>query len=74
MTMNSIIPTYGNWGGPGWSAGERTLPNGKIDWSVIGVDELDEIFKKHDFNYNEADKPENSNIKEELIYYADIEL
>ena len=31
MVMNSIVPRYGKWGGPGWSAGGKTLADGSID-------------------------------------------
>jgi hypothetical protein len=39
---------HGNWGGPGFSAGKFTE---NPDWSVPSVDELDETFKRHDYNY-----------------------
>lgn len=36
MTLNNLLPTYGNWGGPGWSAGKRTQPGEPIDWTKDG--------------------------------------
>ena len=37
MTLNNLLPTYGNWGGPGWSAGKRTQPGEAIDWTKDGT-------------------------------------
>ena len=45
-----LLPRYGNWGGPGWSGGKWCPPN-STDWSVPGVDEMDELFKEHDKQY-----------------------
>jgi len=38
---------HGNWGGPGYGAGKL----GGEDWSVPAIDELDETFKEHDYDY-----------------------
>jgi len=43
-----LIPTYGNWGGPGWSGGQR----GEPDFSVNAVDSLDRCFYNHDWEYH----------------------
>lgn len=43
------FPRYGNWGGPGWSAGCWN-PFG-TDWDFVAIDEMDELFKWHDFAY-----------------------
>lgn len=42
-----LVPTYGNWGGPGWSGGTRSGPA----WGVEAVDDLDAAFKAHDKAY-----------------------
>ena len=42
MPIVNGLPTYGNWGGPGWSAGR--VNNGPLsaeDMKVRGVDALD---------------------------------
>jgi len=49
-----LIPTYGNWGGPGWSSGQW-CPTGEVDWSVEAVDDLDQCFKNHDLVYQILD-------------------
>lgn len=41
--------TYGNWGGPGWSGGEFVHDRDRVDWTVPPVDEMDALFKIHDF-------------------------
>lgn len=45
------IPRYGNWGGVGWSAGCWNNDPAVTDWSVPGIDAMDECFKSHDFAY-----------------------
>ncbi len=32
--LDSGIPTYGLWAGPGWNAGTRTLEGEEIDWNT----------------------------------------
>lgn len=46
-----LIPTYGNWGGPGHSAGIWNDDPSKTDWTVPGIDAMDEAFKRHDHLY-----------------------
>jgi|GEM_PF-1653032 len=42
--FESLVPRYGNWGGPGWSGGNvKPLKN--------PVDSMDELFKIHDTAY-----------------------
>lgn len=43
------FPRYGNWGGPGWSAGCWNPID--TDWNFIAIDDMDELFKWHDFAY-----------------------
>lgn len=45
-----LIPKYGNWGGPGWSAGEYCPPS-YTNWAVPGIDDMDALFKQHDMAY-----------------------
>ena len=51
-----LIPTYGNWGGPGWTGGTREY----LNWDKSAVDSLDVLFYIHDLGYFkskcEADK------------------
>jgi hypothetical protein len=47
------IPTYGNYGGPGYSNGAvLTSPNQAVDYSVPPVDALDALFRFHDMAYD----------------------
>jgi len=39
---------HGNYGGPGYSSGRFT---DKPDWDVPSTDAVDEVFKKHDYDY-----------------------
>ena len=54
--LNRLIPTYGNWGGPGWSSGRYEDNPDETDWSVPGRDSLDELFKEHDRVYQNTIK------------------
>lgn len=45
------IKYHGNWGGPNYSAGKFTKKGEVPDWNHPSVDQLDESFKKHDYNY-----------------------
>jgi len=42
--------TYGNWGGPGWSGGKFVSDPKLVDWSVDCIDEMDKLFKQHDWD------------------------
>lgn len=44
---------HGKYGGPGYSSGEFT---DQPDWTVPAEDALDEVFKKHDYDYGKMDK------------------
>ena len=46
-----LIPTYGNWGGPGWSGGKFTDNPSEVDFSIPGVDGMDDAFRIHDQLY-----------------------
>lgn len=46
--------TYGNWGGPGWSGGKFTDDPDNVDWDVEAIDEMDELFKRHDYAYQHS--------------------
>jgi len=46
-----LIPTYGNWGGPGWSSGAYTDNKEEVNWNVPPVDAMDQAFKEHDRMY-----------------------
>ncbi|MDD2829543.1 MAG: hypothetical protein PHW18_08225 [Sulfuricurvum sp.] len=76
MTLNEIVPTYGYWGGPGWSAGERTPPGKEPDWNYGVYDGLDALFLKHDKAYWEAEKKAVADpvVAAQMIFDADIAL
>lgn len=46
-----LFPHYGNWGGPGWSGGRWCNDPAVTDWSVPGIDDMDELFRLHDHAY-----------------------
>src|SRR3954463_8401173 len=51
-----LIPTYGEYGGPGYSGGEvLTSPTQQVDYSVQPVDALDALFRLHDQAYDSPD-------------------
>lgn len=76
MTLNNLLPTYGNWGGPGWSAGKRTQPGEKIDWDFPVRDGLDALFKAHDWAYYLAEEKAKTDpaAASQIIFNADIAL
>lgn len=49
--LQRLVPTYGNWGGPGWSGGEWQDDTTKTKWNVQPIDELDRAFREHDMAY-----------------------
>jgi hypothetical protein len=52
------LPVYGNYGGPNWSAGQV---GGKITGTPtdpLPVDDLDALFKAHDFVYQTTQDPQ----------------
>jgi hypothetical protein len=51
------FPTYGYWGGQGYSAGQFAGPNDTVDWKYPAADSLDQLFKDHDFAINYAQTP-----------------
>jgi len=51
---NRVYPTYGNWGGPGWSGGTYPKTWRDTDWSVPATDSMDALFKEHDGYYQET--------------------
>lgn len=52
--LSRLVPTYGNWGGPGWSGGRYPRGWADTDWEIIAVDSLDYLFKAHDRRYQGA--------------------
>jgi len=47
------IPTYGNYGGPGYSNGQvLSSPDQPVDYSAPPVDPLDALFRFHDMAYD----------------------
>lgn len=50
-----IVPTYGSYGGPGWTGGQRYNPPSLTDpiWNVRPKDSLDTVFRTHDRTYFE---------------------
>lgn len=42
------LPTYGNYGGIGWSSGVYVNDPGETDWNVPALDAMDALFKRHD--------------------------
>jgi len=51
------IPTYGNYGGPGYSNGEvLAFPDQSVDYTAPPVDALDDLFRTHDMVYDSPDR------------------
>lgn len=50
--------TYGNWGGPGYSAGVYNDDPAATDKTVPGIDKMDEAFKVHDLAYQASTDPD----------------
>lgn len=80
IDLNSIVPRFGKFCGPGWSAGRsdadisidemKKEPVAKIYGPLgeKGVSQLDQLCKDHDIAYKEAEGKTNANI---LISQAD---
>ena len=74
--INLQCPRYGNWGGPGYSAGKDCPTGQKLsdeDKNVNGIDPMDELFKKHDIAYENAEDL-NGIAKDLAILQADQDL
>ncbi|MDJ0388508.1 hypothetical protein QMO56_10310 [Roseomonas sp. E05] len=53
VSDDTTIPTYGNYGGPGYSNGEvLATPDQPVDYSAPPVDALDALFRFHDMAYD----------------------
>jgi hypothetical protein len=51
-----LVPTYGNYGGPGYSDGQiLTSPNQPVAYQSPPVDTLDRYFRAHDHAYDSPD-------------------
>ncbi|MEQ6342247.1 MAG: calcium-binding protein [Gammaproteobacteria bacterium] len=76
MPFVSGLPTYGDWGGPGWSAGIET--NGEqltpAQKAAPWQDPLDKLFKTHDLAYEDAMKLPTRYDQSMAITRADREL
>ena len=62
-----ILPKYGNWGGPGYSAGVYNDDPTKTDWTLEPLDDMDVMFQHHDYAYQHNNFPWT-------IYQADKDL
>lgn len=70
------LPTYGKWGGIGFSGGTFPTSPAETDWTVASEDSMDEVFKEHDCRYQAAIM-ECRDDREQLHskwYQADIQL
>lgn len=65
--LKATIPTYGNWAGPAWSAGQRGLSESQIDWKVPAIDSIDKIAKIHDYMYGFDNIPNNEIIADQIL-------
>jgi len=55
--------TYGNWGGPGWSGGQFVSDPKKTNWDIPAVDEMDLVFKWHDYSYQHSYSKLNADLR-----------
>jgi Ca2+-binding RTX toxin-like protein len=51
-TWTGSGPTYGNYGGAGYAAGQKVSPTDIPDYSVRPVNQLDALFRQHDMDYD----------------------
>jgi len=51
-----IVPTYGNYAGPGWTGGKRLWNSEAEGGKEPAIDNLDKLAKAHDTEYGEAGK------------------
>jgi hypothetical protein len=51
VAFDKAIPIYGNFGGPGWSGGQR----GDVRPWVAPADSMDEFFMEHDYGYGRGE-------------------
>ena len=58
---------YGNWGGPGWSGGEWVFDPSKTNWGVPPVDDMDALFKAHDFDMQNGIPKLHTRLYENLL-------
>ena len=61
---SKLFPRYGNWGGPKWSGGAFPKTPEDTDWSVPGIDSMDDLFKEHDRGYQKAIKEHSAGISD----------
>jgi RHS repeat-associated protein len=59
LLPNALVPTYGNWGGPGWSGGERDAFSRRVG-PHAPVDSMDECFVAHDSCHAEIECPKKT--------------
>src|SRR6266496_2171695 len=69
-----FMPTYGNWGGEGWSGGEYIAPGQPVNRNVTGIDPLDDVFKAHDIAYEDAQVSSPGPAYRDAIIAADVQL
>ncbi|HZH53306.1 MAG TPA: hypothetical protein VEZ16_15675 [Microvirga sp.] len=55
---NILLPTYGNYGGPGYSGGADIAAGETPDTTLQPVDELDALFREHDAAYTPTATPQ----------------
>ena len=49
------IPTYGKYGGPEYSGGKLLRPGDVPDFTVKPINDLDQLFRRHDIAIREAE-------------------
>jgi len=72
---HKFLPTYGNWGGAGYSGGCFPESPKFTNWLVNPADSMDELFKMHDRQYQYVIKKGFSkNFSNSLFATADKQL
>ncbi len=54
QNQDSLIPDYGNWGGPDYSGGWRPSQHGGQNGPEGPIDPMDQLFMQHDLAYGQA--------------------
>ncbi|WP_339774682.1 S8 family serine peptidase [uncultured Thalassospira sp.] len=62
-----IVPTYGMYGGPGWTGGTRDKDLTKEDYLVEPIDDLDRLFQAHDKAYRDAAGDSDLQLEADII-------
>ena len=70
MYIGRVCPRYGKWGGFQWSGGEWNCDKATTKWGVPPIDEMDSLFKQHDFDMRHGIPYPHTNLCQHLTGIA----